>query len=298
MAWELARRQHWVITRGQLLELGFTRREIDQRIARARLHPVHAGVFAVGRPTLTREGYFLAAVLACGEGALLSHGSAAEHYGIRPLQAGSIHVTVPPGRHPRRPGIEVHRRAGLTALRRDGVPLTGVVDTLVDLATLLSLPELERAVNEAANRDLVHPERLRRALATMPRRAGVRTVAMLLDRDTYAVTDSILEQRFLRIARRAGLPKPQTQRRLGGGRVDFVWPELGLIVEADSLRYHRTALQQSADLRRDHEHAPRFRTLRFTHHQITYLPDHVERTLRAVVSAAAPAAAWESRAPP
>jgi very-short-patch-repair endonuclease len=247
-AWEVAKRQHWVITRRQLLDLGFTRREIDERIGRGRLHPVHAGVYAVGRPALTREVSFIAAVLACGEKALLSHQSAAEHYGIRPRHSGPIHVTIPPGTHPRRPGIKVHRRAGLTPARRAGIPLTGVVDTLVDLATLLSLPELERAVNEAANRDLVHPERLREALATMPRRAG-----------------------------------PQTQRRLGGGRVDFVWTELGLIVEADSLRYHRTALQQSADLVRDHKHAAKFRTLRFSHHQIMHQPEHVEETLRAVL---------------
>jgi predicted transcriptional regulator of viral defense system len=226
MAWELARRQHWVVTRQQLLDLGFTKGDVDGRVRSGRLHPIHAGVYAVGRPALTREGHFIAAVLACGEGALLSHRSAAEHYGIRPKHPGAIHVTIPPGTHPRRPGIKVHRRSGLTPARRAGIPLTGVVDTLVDLATLLTLPELERAVNEAANRDLVHPERLREALTAMPRRAGVRTLATLLDRDTYTVTDSILEQRFLRIARRAGLPKPQTQRRLGGGRVDFVWPEL------------------------------------------------------------------------
>jgi very-short-patch-repair endonuclease len=169
-------------------------------------------------------------------------------------------------------------------MRRDGIPLTTVVDTLVDLATVLRLPDLERTVNEAVNGYLTDPERLREALTRMRRRRGVRTLVALLDRDTYVVTESILEQRSLRIARRAGLPKPTTQRRLGGGRVDFVWLDIKLIVEADSLRFHRTPMQQRADRLRDQRHAAAgFTTLRFTHYQITHEPEHVERTLRAVV---------------
>jgi very-short-patch-repair endonuclease len=280
-AWRLARRQHWVITRRQLLALGYSEEAIDHRLANGRLHAIHAGIYAAGRRALTREGHFVAAVLACGEDALLSHESAAEHYGIRTRRAGPIHVTVPPDAHPRRPGIKVHRRAGLTPMLRDGIPLTNIVDTLVDIAPRLSDAQLERTINEAVNRDLTDPDRLRAALPR--RRPGVCRVAKLLDRDTYVTTDSIIEQRVLRIARRAGLPKPEAQRRLGGGRVDFVWPELRLIVEADSLRYHRTPMQQKADRLRDQQHAAAgFVTLRFTHHQITFEPDHVERTLRAV----------------
>src|SRR3954447_24852150 len=93
MAWELSRRQHWAITRVQLLGLGFTVAEIKHRIEEGRLIPVHAGVYAVGRPTLTREGSFLAAVLACGEGTALSHDSAAELWEIRPVHRGPIHVS-------------------------------------------------------------------------------------------------------------------------------------------------------------------------------------------------------------
>jgi very-short-patch-repair endonuclease len=280
-AWALAKRQHWVITRRQLLALGFTSREIDIRIGAGRLHPIHAGVYAVGRPTLTREGYFIAAVKACVDGALLSHESAAEHYGICRRRAGAIHVTVPPGKHARRPGIKVHRRTAARGTMRDRIPITLITDTLVDIAPRLSDEQLERTVNEAVNRDLVDPERLRADLPSW--RVGVRRLRTLLDRDTYVTTESIIEQRLVRIALRAGLPKPETQRRLGGGRVDFVWPALGLIVEADSLRFHRTTLQQRADLLRDHEHAGEYETLRFTHHQIVFEPDHVERTLRAVV---------------
>jgi very-short-patch-repair endonuclease len=114
----------------------------------------------------------------------------------------------------------------------------------------------------------------------MRHRRGARRLAALLDRDTYAVTESRLEQAFLRIVRQAGLPKPQTQRRLGGGRVDFYWPDLGLIVEADSLRYHRTPSQQRADRIRDQKHAAAGLTsLRFTHWQIMFDPAYVGEIL-------------------
>jgi very-short-patch-repair endonuclease len=114
-------------------------------------------------------------------------------------------------------------------------------------------------------------------------RYGAAKVLRLLDRDTYVVTDSRLEQRFLRIAKRAGLPPPEAQRRLEGGRVDFHWPRLGLIVEADSLRYHRTPAQQRADRLRDQTHAAAgLATLRFTHWQIFFDASHVEAILRQV----------------
>jgi very-short-patch-repair endonuclease len=284
LAWGLARRQHWVVTRRQLLDLGFSGDEIDSRIRDGRLHRIHAGVYAVGRPTLTREGCFIAAVLACGRGAALSHDSAAELWEIRPHHRGPIHVSVAAtGPHPRRPGIKVHRRASTDATRREGIPVTSPIDTLVDLAARLSEAQLERAVNEAVNRDLTDPEVLREALGTMSYRAGGRVLARLLDKRTYQVTDSRLEQRFLRLARAAGLPKPRTQVYLSEARVDFFWPDLGLVVEADSLRYHRTPSQQAADLLRGQRHAAAELTpLRFTHWQIFHDPDHVKTILVAV----------------
>jgi very-short-patch-repair endonuclease len=284
LAWALARRQHWVVARRQLLGLGFTTIEIDTRIRDGRLHRVHAGVYAVGRPELTREGYLIAAVLACGDRAAVSHDSAAELWEIRPPHRGLIHVSVPAGgTNPRRPRIKVHRRTSISTTRRNGIPVTSPIDTLVDIALRLSEAQLERAVNEAVNRDLTDPERLRAAVAGMTSRHGARRVAAILDRHTYAVTESRLEQRRLRLAREAGLPKPQTQRHLEGGRIDFVWPDLGLVVEADSLRYHRTPSQQASDTLRDQRHAATGMTpLRFTHWQSFHEPDHVRTTLAAV----------------
>jgi very-short-patch-repair endonuclease len=109
-------------------------------------------------------------------------------------------------------------------------------------------------------------------------------IVRLLDRDLYVVTDTRLEQALLRIVRKAGLPLPQTQRRLPGGRVDFYWPELGLVVEADSLRFHRTPAQQARDLMRDQKHAAaELFPLRFSHWQIMFDPDYVAAILTAVI---------------
>ena len=120
----LARRQHWVVTRSQLLDGGLHRLAIEHRVQIGRLHPVHAGVFAVGRPELSRLGELMAAVLASGRGAVLSHGAAAELWGVRP--PGRLEVTVPPERSPRRPGILIHRAALHTEHRtlRLAVPVT------------------------------------------------------------------------------------------------------------------------------------------------------------------------------
>lgn len=270
-----------MITREQLLGLGYSNEAVDHRIESGWLHPIHAGVYAVDRPELTREGYLIAAVLACGEGAALSHDSAAELWGIRPRGPGCIHVSVFAHRDPRRRGIRLHRRTYFELTRRKGIPVTTPVCTLVDVAARLDDEQLERAVNEAINRDLTDPDRLRAAVAGMRYRRGARRLLKLLDRDTFVVTDTRLEQRLVRIARAAGLPKPQAQRRLEGGRVDLYWP--GLIVEADSLRYHRTASQQAKDRLRDQRHAAAgLVTLRFTHWQVFHDPHHVEATLRAV----------------
>src|SRR5213078_1909442 len=118
--WELVHRQHGVVARWQLLAHGLSRHAIDHRIAKGRLHPVWRGVYAVGRPELSRHGVWMAAVLACGEDAVLSHASAAALWGIRPEGPGDVEVSVPARRGPEQPGIRVHRRVALQATRREG----------------------------------------------------------------------------------------------------------------------------------------------------------------------------------
>lgn len=229
----------------------------------------------------------MAAVLSCGPGAVLSHGSAAALWEIcRPRERrGPVEISVPGRRRPRRPGIVVHRRPALTAqdvTTHRGIPVTTPVCTLVDFATSVRQKQLEAAVNEADTLGLTDPEALRSAIAEMDR-PGAPALRRTLDRQTFSLTDSELERRFLPIARRAGLPQPRTGRRVNGFKVDFHWPELGLLVETDGLRYHRTPAQQEKDRVRDQVHtAAGLTCLRFTHAQVTRDPGHVRATLRAV----------------
>lgn len=225
----------------------------------------------------------MAAVLACGPQTLLSHRSAAALWGIRPAGKKEVEVVVPTGVSRRRPGIRVHRRREHEAPGRrevDRIPLTHPVATLIDLATCIPLWQLEAAINEADHLNLVDPERLLAAIDLLPRRAGSGRLRALLEAPTVTLTSTQLERRFLPLAKQAGLPAPQTQVWLDGHRVDFFWPDLGLVVEADSLRYHRTPFKQARDKRRDNAHAGSgLTTLRFSDGQIRHEPDYVRKML-------------------
>jgi very-short-patch-repair endonuclease len=285
--WELVHRQHGVVTRSQLLKLGYRPDAIKHRIAVGRLHRVRHGVYAVGRPRLSQHGHWLAVVLSCGPEAVLSHDSAAALWGIRSVSSERVEVSVPIHVTRRRAGIVVHRRAALDPsdlTRHDGIPVTSAVCTLIDIATQLEQAPLEAAINEADKLELTDPERLRSALNEASRRPGIRALRELLDRRTFTLTDSELERRFLRLVREARLPIPMTGRYVSGFKVDFHWPDLGLVVETDGLRYHRTPAQQARDRLRDHAHASAGLTpLRFTHAQVRFEPDQVRATLAAVV---------------
>jgi very-short-patch-repair endonuclease len=285
-AWALAMRQHGVLTRPQLLELGFGPDAIKHRVSKGRLHSVGWGVYAVGTPRLTRHGRWVAAVLNCGPGAALSDDSAAALMEIRAHRGGKIEVSVPAAVRRRPRGIVVHRRARrgpweLTVHR--GIPVTSPACTLVDLATRLNPRQLEAAVNEADKRDLIDPESLRAALEKLAGRRGVAALRELLDRRTFRLTDSELERHFLPIVRRVGLPPPETGEEVNGFDVDFYWPDLDLVVETDGLRYHRTPAQQARDRLRDQAHLAAGTTpLRFTHAQVRFESEHVQRILASV----------------
>ena len=282
--WALAKRQHGVVSRAQLLALGFNSDWINHRLQRGRLHPVHRGVYAVGRPELTRLGRWMAAVLACGPGAFLSHFSAAALYGIRPSVASHVDVVAKTGRC--RHGIKVHRRVAIRPIdvtTHHGIPVTSPTCTLIDIAATLPRSECEAALNEADLRGLIDLEQLREELELAPRRPGLAKLKSTIDRRTFTFTRSDLERSFLRIARRAGLPKPLTRVYVNGFEVDFYWPHIRLVVEADGATFHRTPAQQTADRRRDHIHATNGPApLRFTHGQIRYEPSYVEEILTTV----------------
>jgi very-short-patch-repair endonuclease len=181
--------------------------------------------------------------------------------------------------------VIVHRRslARTEVSRHCGIPVTSPVCTLIDLATSLGRDPLEAAINEADKRDLVDPERLRSSLDQVGRRPGVGVLRKVLDIRTFTLTQSQLERFLLPIARRAGLDKPETSVWVHGFLVDFFWRQLGLVVETDGLRYHRTPQQQARDRVRDQSlTAIGLTVLRFTRAQVRYEPEYVETRLRQV----------------
>lgn len=267
-----------------MIALGFTGHAIDHRIAKGRLHPLWRGVYAVGRPEVTKYGRWMAAVLACGLGAALSHESAAALWGIRRFFLGEIELSVGPRKTSRRRGLWLHRRTAVLTTVHHAIPVTTPIQTIVDLAARLSPNEIEAAISEADKLDLTDPEELRSALDSMGPAPGVGRLREVLDRRTFTLTDSELERRFKPIARRAGLALPATRTRVNGLRPDFFFSGLGLVVETDGLRYHRTPAQQTADRVRDQTYvAAGLTPLRFTHAQVRFEPQHVEAVLRAVV---------------
>jgi very-short-patch-repair endonuclease len=284
--WALVRRQHGVVTRAQLLAHGLSGASIQRRLAAGRLHPLWRGVYVVGRPEVGCHGRWMAAVLCCGPRALLSHSSAGALWGVLAWD-GSIDVVLPHGVSRRHPGIHAHRRLGLGAEHRrqvDGIPVTDPVSTLIDIAARRPRDVLGLAIREADRLDLIDPVSLRASLESAPRQPGLGQLRSLLDSEMFSLTDSELERRFLRLTRSAGLPAPQTQAWVNGFRVDFYWPDLGLVVETDGLRYHRTADQQKRDRVRDQAHAVAgMTTLRFTAAQVRYEATRTAETLKSVI---------------
>lgn len=225
----------------------------------------------------------MAAVLAGGEGAALSHRSAAALWEIGSEGGGGIDISVRRRCELRRPGIRFHGRPSLRTediLRRDDITVTSPVQTLIDLATELGPLAIERAVNNADKRGLIDPEALREELDRFSGEPGVRPLRHLLDKLFFRLSDSDLEIYFRRIVKAANLPIPLSKQRVNAFEVDFFWPGLGLIVETDGLRYHRTPSTQTRDARRDRAHVMAGMTpLRFTHYEVRYEPARVRTSL-------------------
>lgn len=210
---------------------------------------------------------------------MLSHSSAAALWRIGWEEREVIEISLPSLSRRRHPGIRIHRRRSLT--ERDltseyGIPVTTPVQTLVDMALHLDRPGIERMINEADKYNLAHPPGLRRALEARAGEPGAAKLRFVLDRRTFRLTKEELERRFLPLVRKAGLPTPLTGHWVNEFEVDFYWPDLGLVVETDGLRYHRTPAEQARDRLRDQTHtAAGLTPLRFTHEQVRYEPEHV-----------------------
>jgi very-short-patch-repair endonuclease len=254
----IAERQHGAVSRRQLLELGMTRNAIGGKVSRGGLLVLHRGVYAVGHRKLTQEGRWIAAVLACGEGAVLSHRSAAQLWGLV-SRSGSIPEVTRRSSFRRRPGIRAHQEL-LPADEIetvDGIPVTSVSRTLLDLAAIFSRSQLEQAMNEAEVRQLTSRLSLPGLLDRHPGRRGAQKLHRLLaeSAETCGVTRSELERRFAALIEAHGLPRPRRNAQIAvRGRfyeVDCLWPEQRVVVELDGRAVHGTNRAFQGDRRRD-----------------------------------------------
>lgn len=288
VTWDLIERQHGVIARRQLLALGYSSKGIRHRVTSGRLHVIHRGVYSVGRPRVGPYGRWMAAVLACGAEATLSHSSAAALWRIGVEERAVIEVSVRSRHQRRRPNIRTFRRPSLWPedhAVHHGIPVTTPIQTLIDMSLRLDRRGTERMINEADKYDLVHPPQLRKALEARVGEPGVACLREILDRRTFRLTKEELERRFLPLAAKAGLPVPSTGQWVNEFEVDFYWPDLGLVVETDGLRYHRTPAEQARDRLRDQAHtAAGLTQLRFTHEQVRYEPEYVRKILAQTAS--------------
>lgn len=272
----IAGRQHGVVTRQQLLGAGVSKGTIDRRLATGRLKRLHRGVYLVG-PVVPPLAFELAACLACGPGAVVSHRSAAALWGfLRARRGRTVDVSVRPGGGTRRPGIAGHRPHGVepdetTVL--EGVPITTPCRTLYDLARVLRPKLLERAVSEALACGRVTSVDMEVTARRYARRPGGRRLAAALGEDGPSLTRSEAEARFLRLARRAGLPSPRVNRVLAGYEVDFHWPDERLVVEIDGFAYHGSRRAFERDRARDADLSRAgFRVVRVTWNQLLNEP--------------------------
>jgi len=250
---ELARRQWGVVTREQLMESGLRTRGISDWVRSGRLVRLHRGIYAYGHDRLRIEGRWLAAVLACGPGAALSHGGAGQLWEIRQSKSAYIDVTVPSraGRI-RRKGIRVHRSGRITPQEvtvRSGIPVTTVARTLLDLADVLDGQALRRAVTEAEYRGRFDLTSLNAVVEANPGRRG-RKVLEAADARRHR-TRSPLEDRFLRFKDRYGVEEPECNVHMEGYEVDFLWCRVGLAVELDGLAEHGTREAVRRDREKD-----------------------------------------------
>ncbi|MGH2763160.1 MAG: type IV toxin-antitoxin system AbiEi family antitoxin domain-containing protein [Thermoleophilaceae bacterium] len=285
----LAERQHGVISLSQLQLAGLTASAVRNRVAAGRYTPIHRAVYAVGHGRLTMHGRWMAAVLACGAGAVLSHRSAAGLWGIRADNRAKSDVTLPsPSARPR-PDIDVHRSAALSdadVTIVDGIPCTTVARTLLDLAGMLDRRGVERAVDESEVQRLFDLRAVEEALARNNGHHGVGPLrSVLAAYESPTLTDNELEEAFYAICRRAGVPKPAVNEwiALADGEVqaDFLWRRERLVIETDGWGAHGTHRAFEWDRRRDRRlRLADYETFRFTRREVAYEPAKVERAVR------------------
>jgi very-short-patch-repair endonuclease len=280
----LASAAHGVVTRAQLLAAGLTPEEIRQRLQSGALLREHRGVYRVGHRAPSVEARYLAAVYACGHGAVLSGRAAAHLLGILGGSPPRPEVTAPTER--RIPGVETRRSRSMHPLDAQlwkAIPVTSPARTLADLAATLDAHELARACHEAGIRHDTSPMEIEAVLDRWPNRGGAQKLRRVITGDEH-VSLSALERRFLRLLRDAKLPLPITNRPAGARRVDARWPDHKLTVEVDGYRYHRSRHAWENDRRREREAFARgddFR--RYTYGDVYEQPQPMLAELRAAL---------------
>jgi very-short-patch-repair endonuclease len=285
----LARRQHGIVARAQLLTIGLGRRAIELRVANGRLHLVHRGVYAVGHEVVSREGRWMAAVLGGGPGAVLSHASAAAHLGIRPSDAVTTDITTD-RRLRSRPGLRFHYCVlpADEVTVADGIPVTTPARTLFDLAGVVPLAQLQRAGKEAEVKRLWGQLSLPDLLERHPGRPGAGAIRAVIETPDRGVTRNDVEEALAALVRRARLPHPlfNTPLKLGSRFMepDCMWPEQRVIVEVDGYETHGTRDSFESDRARDRAlTAAGWLVIRVTWRQLRDEPAQIARDLRTVL---------------
>jgi hypothetical protein len=290
----LAERQHGLVTLPQLQLLGLGKSGVSRRAAGGRLHRIHRGVYAVGRPHLTQRGRWLAAVLAYGTEANLSHRSAAGLHGIRRDTRASTDVSVPKPSAKSRPGIEVHSSltlSGADIATVDGIPCTAVARTLVDLGDVVDRAAVERAVDQAEMLRVFDGRAIHEALTRAGPRRGAGVLRAVLDEyEQPALTEEGIEESFLALCREASLPSPAVNVwiALDDGisyKADFLWWAERLVAETDGRDVHTTRKAFEHDRLRDRRLTlAGFTVVRFTWRQLVSDPQSVAEALRTLLA--------------
>jgi very-short-patch-repair endonuclease/predicted transcriptional regulator of viral defense system len=282
---KLADRQHGVVALRQLLALGLGPGAIKYRVVSGRLHLVHPGVHAVGRRQLEWRGVLIAAVLACGPRAVLSHRSAARLWGVRPDNRRDVDVTVPSRGACRRKGIQPHCVRSLDPrdiTKIDGIPVTTLPRTLLDLAEVVPKDHVVKALTEAERQQIIDLRVLEAQMKRSPGRRGLKPLREILaDAVIEPETREEFEHRFLQVVLEATLPRPQVNVLVEGKLVDFYWPHAQVIVELDSWKFHRhrSAFEEDREWSAILTVAD-YKVIRVTWRQLTRQPETVIQRLR------------------
>ena len=286
----LATRQHGVVARWQLVSLGFGRKAIEVAIRDERLSRIHEEVFAVGHTRLSQRGFWWAAVLAYGPGAVLSHQSGAVLWELRRRRSGPIHVTASRGRQGlrRRMGIWIHRckLRPEEATVHAGIPVTSVARTLFDLAEVTPYDDAKKAAEAADRRNLLLLRELEEVCEWGRGRRALRPVRrLLIELGAPAEGRSPLEIRFAAFVSEHRLPTPLQNVEVLGHEVDALWPTAKLIVELDSWEHHG----HRAAFERDRARDPKlliagYRTIRVTHRRLDREPDQLAAEIRQLLT--------------